>query len=72
MSDEMKLLEALCDALGFDVKRDIDYQPRVESSMRSSDRPDSGRRCVHDQGTFTSYLTDPLVSYTLTPKEPIV
>lgn len=79
MSNEMKLLTALCDALGFDVVVDIDYQPRKESqtsamihnqSHTKTDRMLKGGQMldIDEDGMYTSILRIPIVNYRVVPK----
>lgn len=85
MSGEMELLKALCDALGFDVYKELDYQDRKEtqnSAMRYNrcdpkvDRtlvcsPDRGMALsIDDDGMYTSQLKSPVITYKLTKREP--
>lgn len=79
MSQEMKLLEALCDALGFDVEKTIDRQERKEteydarkynrgfgSSTDRALRTKQGQMLdIDSDGMYTSYLINPIVSYKL-------
>lgn len=56
MSEEMKLLMALCDALGFDVEKIS--TPRAEAYMGQG---------LH--GPLYDAAIDPYISYKLTPKQ---
>ena len=83
MSEEMKLIRALCDALGFEVKTDLDYQERKETqnaAMRYNDgRQGHDRRLVvigphgmldvDKDGMYTSVLKEPEISYRVVPKQ---
>jgi len=83
MSQEMKLLTALCEALGFEIETTIDYQERKESQFiamshntfghptgrQLKGRPDSNMCDIDSDGLYTSYLTDPIISYKLIKKE---
>jgi hypothetical protein len=83
MSDEMKLLRALCDALGFEVETTLDYAPRRENKTTAM-AYNSGRtgmdRClassgphnkldIDENGDYTSLLKSPIVEYKVVPKE---
>jgi len=82
MSNEMKLIMALCDALGFEVETTIDYQPRKENKQ-SAMNWNSGRQGlervlattgtgnmldIDDNDEYTSLLTSPVIDYKLTQK----
>jgi len=80
MTEEMKLLRALCEALGFEVKVNLDYKERKESqnsAMRYNDgRHDHDRTLkadgptnkliIDEEGNYTSVLKVPETSYSLT------
>jgi len=82
MTEEMKLLTALIDVLGFDVITDLDYQERKEtlnSAMRYNDgRVDHNRSLaskgpfseleIDKDGMYTSVLKQPEISYRVVPK----
>ena len=81
MSDEMKLLMALCDALGFDVKTELDYAERKEhiqpGSLLVEAWPGNPRRCETDNnggyiidsnGNYTTLLKTPITSYVVSKK----
>ena len=79
MTDEMKLLRALCDALGFEVKTDADFMPmqvdigemRKHSGGRIENRQiesKGGKWVIDDEGLYTSVLSEPLISYRLKRK----
>lgn len=81
MSDEMKLLMAMCDALGFEVEIIKDYQKRTElveaaklyislPSLKHSRRLTStnGKYDIDEYGFYTSMLTDPVLDFKLTKK----
>ena len=57
MENEMKLLMALCDALGFDVETTLDYQER-ETAINPTDYVISPgiEYCVDNTGAYS--LTD--------------
>ena len=63
MSDEMKLLQALCEALGFLVEVETDYQ---EYYMSSDERP-SDNRCfqINSDGRFARNSEDLRLSVSL-------
>ena len=77
MSDEMKLLKALCEALGFLVEVETDYQEYYMSAGESV----SENRCfqINSDGRFArnsedlrlSRLKKPILSYKLIKKEDI-
>ncbi len=79
MSEEMKLLMALCDALGFAVEVSHDSDERKVTGTTASrihNNPGASQRALcadsagqldkDDQGMYTSYLIDPITSYKLT------
>ncbi len=80
MTDEMKLLRALCEVLGFKVKVNLDYKRRKEpesSAMRyNNGRPDhervliaegfTSKLLIDEEGNYTSKLKVPEISYSLT------
>ena len=80
MSDEMKLLEALCEALGFEIKITVDYDERVESPASAEqyfglrlnlDRclaSERGEYVIDEDGNYISRFVSPIVSYKLIPK----
>ena len=80
MSDEMKLITALCEALGFEVVIDRDYQERKEvqpfARQYQSDinyphtrgrklEDRAGTYCIDENGKYTSRLIEPIKSYKL-------
>jgi len=81
MTNEMKLLQALCEALGFEVETTLDYQERKESkeaAMKINTLPVGGNpeRVLAtigngvmldiDEGEiYTSLLINPIVDYKL-------
>ena len=73
MTQEMKLLYALCDALGFDVEVNLDYMERKESK-ESAMQYKQGRvgmdrvLAASENGDYTSLLVSPVVDYKLTRK----
>lgn len=86
MSNEMKLITALCEALGFEVKQTEDYQKRKEhgpfpSQLKQPFGNDRQMAVDHDNaylryddGSYVSVLINPIVSYELakdTPTEEI-
>ena len=82
MTDEMKLLRALCEALGFEVTANCDYKERKEpesAAMRYNDGRIGHDRVlksggftnkllIDEEGNYTSALRVPEISYSLTPK----
>jgi len=79
MTQEMKLLYALCDALDFDVEVNIDYMERKESKKSAMqynqgrggmDRVlaarNDGSLDIDENGYYTSLLVSPVVDYKLT------
>ena len=82
MTNEMKLLYALCEALGFEVEIILDYKERKESkdsAMRyNQGTPGMDRvlACtgpnqtlhIDENREYTSLLINPIVDYKLTPK----
>ncbi len=80
MSDEMKLLQALCHALGFLVHVETDYQEIREPHYIHLDKMPKGRKFKSDlngewvrdeEGGYTSMLIEPAVTYKLIKKEDI-
>ena len=83
MSQEMKLLTALCEALGFEVVTDLDYKERKECQsvameinlgQYNGDRVlmSEGQQCklrIDKNGLYTSLLKSPVVSYSLKRSE---
>jgi hypothetical protein len=81
MSEEMKLLMALCDALGFAVVVERDYDERkvtgceasrINAAVRTPSDTGRGLRTKEgielakdEQGMYTSYLLEPITSYKL-------
>lgn len=79
MGNEMKLLMALCDALGFEVETEINYHEidfdigvtKDEALSCLSDRilkTKGGAYAMNDKGGYISQLESPEVSYKLTRK----
>lgn len=77
MSEEMKLLRALCDALGFDVVVTKDYMPITvdrETNKMFFSSPTRKFKTkgvefdINDDGLYTSILIDPIISYRLERK----
>jgi len=79
MTNEMKLLQALCEALGFEVETTLDYMPRKENksaAMKYNRGPRQDRSLAVDgpdralaidsDGRYTSLLTTPVIDYKLT------
>ena len=74
MTNEMSLLIALCEALGFEVEAELDYQER-RLANRDDVRWDESRtlKCkgphgmldVDSDGMYTSMLKTPVITYTL-------
>ena len=80
MSDEMKLLQALCDALGFLVHVETDYKETREPHFIHPEHQSLGKRkfkshCAQfirdEEGGYISMLIDPIVTYKLIKKEDI-
>ena len=80
MSEEMKLLMALCDALGFEVVGHVDDKRRKEKHpppkvlYMDSFPPrvvmtTNGAYERDEDGMYTSRLLEPETSYTVTKKE---
>jgi len=81
MSDEMKLITALCEALGFDVVKTEDYSGRIENKeiahrmiedvshfLRSDRKLVTDIVCAYlidSDGNYKSELVKPEVSYKL-------
>ena len=80
MSEEMKLIVALCSALGFKVERTVNYNERKETKetgiqyimdmvFRGSDRElktdASGAYLIDEEGGYISRLKHPEISYKL-------
>jgi len=83
MSDEMKLIKALCDALGFDVVVTTDRKERKETKEAamqynkgfgySTERGlvtdgINNMLDIDEDGMYTSYLINPEISYEVVPK----
>jgi len=82
MTNEMKLLQELCKALGFQVETIIDREERKETKLTAKRfqkglvTPSEARRLkrswsgamldIDEDGMYTSYLIDPIISYKLT------
>lgn len=84
MSEEMKLITALCEALGFEVEVKRDYDERKVTGTEASrinsviQYPDAIGRALKgaggvfqkdDQGLYTSVLIEPIISYKLTRRQ---
>jgi len=81
MSEEMKLLMALCDALGFEVKKHADVKERQETALAAKHHMNhyahtdrqlldiNGELAIDSNGMYTSYLRTPETSYTVNKKE---
>lgn len=80
MTNEMKLITALCEALGFEIKIERDFKERKEGKTNAMhyqsniDYPQTmGRRLQHTgqrlkidkDGNYTSQLIEPVLSYKL-------
>ena len=81
MTNEMKLLQQLCKALGFKVETIMDREVRKESKSNAL-RYNSGIHCpdmqgraltnifgrldIDEDGMYTSYLIEPIITYQLT------
>lgn len=84
MTDEMKLLMALCDALGFKVETLLDYKEMKVSKSEAMPYnmgytnqiwtldSNSGELAIDEDGMYTRMLTNPEVSYKLTERKPIL
>jgi len=79
MTDEMKLLVAMCDALGFEVEVDADYQRSttnhvidnggvVHQYRRMITETLSTKFSKNREGLYMTELIKPLISYKLIPK----
>ena len=84
MSDEMKLLRALCDALGFEVETTLDYAPLKEGRdatlrynvihlgqerfRRLAASGPDNKLDRDEDGYYTSLLIEPIVNYKVIPK----
>ena len=77
MSDEMKLLKALCEALGFLVYVETDYiEVNIEGfsspgKFRKMKLGPDGRYIRNTDGSYISTLIEPAVTYKLIKKEDI-
>jgi len=81
MTNEMKLLHALCEALGFEVETTLDYKEveigydeamRINSTYYNSNRilvHDCGKFRIDSDGMYTSMLIDPIVDYKLEKRD---
>ena len=84
MSEEMKLIESLCEALGFKVIKDIDRGERKETQENAmsynrgygyiTERGlvTSGvdnMLDIDEDGMYTSYLINPIISYKVVPDD---
>jgi len=82
MTQEMKLLHALCEALGFEVETTLDYMERREPAHTAIKDYNTGHRVdrvlasegphnrltIDTDGSYTSLLISPIVDYKLTKK----
>lgn len=84
MTQEMKLLMALTEALGFEIETTLDYDERKESEfgkdgimlgyisnprrMKYNDKHGTGM-VIDSDGMYTSILADPIVDYKLRAKQ---
>ena len=82
MTNEMKLLQELCKALGFEIETVIDRKERKERKQTAmaynspytkvDRRPKCGQGKygggldIDKDGVYTSYLIDPIITYKLT------
>ena len=77
MTEEMKLLRALCEALGFDVVVNRDFKERQEPKRSAKFINENilgerritvrnGAYVLDKDGMYTSRLVEPETSYTLT------
>lgn len=84
MSQEMKLLLALTEALGFEVETTLDYQERKEPKHIAIPTYNSGRTdldrelvaegphnmlLIDEDGMYTSMLKSPIVDYKVRAKQ---
>ena len=78
MTEEMKLITALCEALGFSVEVKRDYNERVEKSCDHYNsfvdyphtrgrhlKASGGMLDIDKDGNYTSKLIKPILSYKL-------
>ncbi len=83
MSNEMKLITALCEALGFEVEQSLDYRrSTVKAAANTFSEMSqaigfSGYRFIEPFEEFTNKkekhgteLIDPVITYKLIPKAP--
>ena len=84
MTNEMKLLMAMCDALGFEVETTLDYQEaKITKDQHNSrvhrtchqinDDPrvtshHNGKYVFDEDGMYTTKLRSPIVDYKLTKR----
>lgn len=82
MTNEMKLLQELCKALGFQIETTIDRKERKETAItaewynkgpgqlrqyrRLKSDEPHGMLDIDKDGMYTSYLIEPVISYKLT------
>ena len=78
MSDEMKLLQALCEALGFLVEVETDYQEysiseneSINNKFRMIKLDSDGRYMTDENGSYITKLKHPAIAYKLIKKEDI-
>ena len=82
MTDEMKLIMALCDALGFDVEVNCDYRERriskshamqINQGFQNHELTLQTKEAylldVDDNEMYLARLSNPIVSYRLAKKE---
>lgn len=82
MSEEMKLLMAMCEAMGLKVERDVDYQETpvsrfdghqiIHSPQRGSYTlvSQNGGWVRNDEGGYIRRLINPEISYKVTKEHP--
>ena len=78
MTNEMKLLMAMCDALGFEVETTLDYQETITYRTPQNGHnkagvvfstDNSGAYIIDDDGKYKLRLETPIVDYKLTKRE---
>lgn len=81
MTDEMKLLTKLCEALGFEVRQTRDYKERKESereamTINRDPSHERGLRCgamgrlfIDEDGCYISVLKKPITDYVVEVSE---
>ncbi len=80
MSNEMKLITALCEALGFEVEQSLDYKETREKhklstmsihcNIRENVIKSDGSYDVDGHGNYLVRLIDPEITYKLIPTAP--